>query len=88
MVCFLFSYLIEGRRVVQATVLDCAFSFVAAALLMAAGGKGRRQFKIMTRQRDWEAKLPKKTLFGLYFLLINNCKSLKRRTTFLISKKH
>merc|ERR1712223_494946 len=34
----LFSYLIEGREVVQSTVLDATFSFVAATLLMTAGG--------------------------------------------------
>jgi len=34
----LLSYLVEGRKVIQATVLDCAVSFIAAALLMCAGG--------------------------------------------------
>ena len=33
-----FSYLIEGRDRVQGTVLDCAFNFIAGALLMTAGG--------------------------------------------------
>eukprot|EP00088_Acartia_fossae_P013957 TRINITY_DN17402_c0_g1_i1.p1 TRINITY_DN17402_c0_g1~~TRINITY_DN17402_c0_g1_i1.p1 ORF type:complete len:171 (+),score=24.81 TRINITY_DN17402_c0_g1_i1:30-542(+) len=34
----LLSYLIEGRDRVQVTVLDCAFNFIAGALLMTAGG--------------------------------------------------
>jgi hypothetical protein len=34
----LLSYLVEGRDRVQATVLDITFCFVAAALLMTAGG--------------------------------------------------
>ncbi|XP_023344791.1 uncharacterized protein LOC111714021 [Eurytemora carolleeae] len=34
----LISYLWEGRDVVQSTVMDIAFSFIAAALLMCAGG--------------------------------------------------
>jgi len=34
----LISYLVEGRRVVQGTVVDSAFSFIAATLLMTAGG--------------------------------------------------
>merc|ERR1712126_39630 len=34
----LISYLVEGRRVVQGTVIDAAFSFTAATLLMTAGG--------------------------------------------------
>ena len=34
----LLSYLMEGREVVQSTVVDAAFSFIAATLLMTAGG--------------------------------------------------
>ena len=34
----LLSYLIEGREVVQSTVIDAAFAFIAATLLMTAGG--------------------------------------------------
>merc|ERR1712212_1047416 len=34
----LISYLVEGREKVQSTVIDAAFSFIAAALLMACGG--------------------------------------------------
>merc|ERR1712062_604882 len=34
----LLSYLMEGREVVQSTVIDAAFCIVGAALLMTAGG--------------------------------------------------
>merc|ERR1712183_578647 len=34
----LLSYLIEGREVIQSTVIDAAFCIVASALLMTAGG--------------------------------------------------
>ena len=34
----LLSYLKEGREVVQATILDVAFCFTAAAMLITAGG--------------------------------------------------
>merc|ERR550519_735473 len=34
----LLSYLLEGREVVQSTVIDAAFCIVASALLMTAGG--------------------------------------------------
>ena len=34
----LISYLMQGRDVIQSTVIDIAFSFIAAALLMCAGG--------------------------------------------------
>ena len=33
-----FSYLIEGREVIQSTVIDATFCIVASALLMTAGG--------------------------------------------------
>ena len=36
-----FSYLMEGREVVQSTVIDAAFCIVGAALLMTAGGQTR-----------------------------------------------
>ena len=36
--CFVSSYLIEGREVIQSTVIDAAFCIVASALLMTAGG--------------------------------------------------
>ena len=35
----LLSYCWEGKDVVQTTVLDAAFAFIAAAMLIAAGGK-------------------------------------------------
>lgn len=34
----LLSYVMEGRQVVQTTVIDAAFSFIAAALLLTSGG--------------------------------------------------
>ena len=34
----LLAYAVEGRKRVQATSLDAIFSFIAAALLIAAGG--------------------------------------------------
>ena len=37
-ITILLSYLIEGREVVQSTVIDATFSFLAATLLMTAGG--------------------------------------------------
>ena len=37
-ISILLSYLIEGREVVQSTVIDATFSFLAATLLMTAGG--------------------------------------------------
>jgi hypothetical protein len=33
------SYLMEGREAVQCTVMDAAFCFIAATLLMCAGGE-------------------------------------------------
>ena len=44
-ICLFVSYLWEGRDRIQATVLDCAFSFIAAALLMSAGGQYYRVFR-------------------------------------------
>ena len=35
------SYLIEGREVVQSTVIDSAFCIIAAALLLTSGGRNR-----------------------------------------------
>ena len=40
-ISILLSYLIEGREVVQSTVIDAAFCIVGAALLMTAGGQTR-----------------------------------------------
>ena len=37
------SYLIEGREVVQSTVIDSAFCIIAAGLLMTSGGKARQR---------------------------------------------
>jgi len=37
-ISILISYLMEGREVVQSTVIDAAFSFLGATLLMTAGG--------------------------------------------------
>jgi len=34
----LLSYMVEGREVIQSTVLDIAFCFIAAILLVTAGG--------------------------------------------------
>jgi hypothetical protein len=34
-----FSYVMEGREAVQCTVMDSAFCFIAATLLMCAGGE-------------------------------------------------
>ena len=34
----LLSYMVEGREAVQGTILDVAFCFIAAALLITAGG--------------------------------------------------
>merc|ERR1711864_5954 len=37
-ITILISYLVEGREKVQSTVMDAAFSIIAATLLMACGG--------------------------------------------------